>query len=198
MHCLNGPTPPSDITLGIFAGGRASRLGGIDKAWLERDGVPQVVRFARRFAAETGYVLVSANRDLQRYAGQDLPVVADRTSDAGPLGGLDAIVHACHTPWLMTLPVDLVGVNECLLPTLIAEAADNGAYAEDENGPQPLVALWRVDTVRSAIQAALANCDLAVHTLQARLGMRCVRFNGVRFGNLNTLSDLEVAGFPAP
>ena len=28
------------ITLGILAGGRASRLGGRDKAWLQRNGVP--------------------------------------------------------------------------------------------------------------------------------------------------------------
>jgi len=38
-----------EVTLGILAGGRASRLGGRDKAWLQRDGVPQVLRIARRF-----------------------------------------------------------------------------------------------------------------------------------------------------
>jgi len=86
------PSPAaSDITLGILAGGRATRLGGIDKAWLERDGMPQVVRWQRRFAQETGAVLVSANRNLERYALAGLTTVADRTvGDLGPLAGLDA------------------------------------------------------------------------------------------------------------
>jgi len=191
------PSPAaSDITLGILAGGRATRLGGIDKAWLERDGVPQVVRWQRRFAHETGAVLVSANRNLERYSLAGLTTVADRTAtDLGPLAGLDALAQACVTPWMLTLPVDLVGVNECLLPTLVALVGANGAFAVDDDGPQPLVALWRVRALQDATAAAAATGEVAVHALQAGLGMAAVRFDGVRFGNLNTPDDLAAAGF---
>jgi molybdopterin-guanine dinucleotide biosynthesis protein A len=185
---------PSDITLGILAGGRATRLGGRDKAWLSQAGVPQVLRWQRRFAAETGAVLVSANRDPARYLEHGLQVVADRMPDAGPLAGLDALARACTTPWLLTLPVDLVGVNECLLPTLYAEATDNGAFAQDDHGPQPLVALWRTAALRDAAPQSLDAGEHAVHALQSRLGMVAVRFAGVRFGNLNTPGDLQAAG----
>ncbi len=186
---------PSDITLGILAGGRASRLGGIDKAWLERDGVAQVVRWHRRFAGETASVLVSANRNLDRYAPLGMRAVPDRAgTDLGPLAGLDALAIACATPWLVTIPVDLVGVNECLLPTLVAMTGDNGAFAVDDDGPQPLVALWRVAALRDAVAQALAAREMAVHALQATLGMAAVRFDGVRFGNLNTPGDLTAAG----
>jgi molybdopterin-guanine dinucleotide biosynthesis protein A len=34
--------------------------------------------------------------------------------------------------------------------------------------------------------------------MQARLGMACVRFRGVRFGNLNTPADLLAAGYCPP
>ncbi|MBF6024797.1 molybdenum cofactor guanylyltransferase [Lysobacter niastensis] len=186
---------PSDITLGILAGGRASRLGGIDKAWLERDGVAQVVRWHRRFAGETASVLVSANRNLDRYAPLGMRAVPDRAgTDLGPLAGLDALAIACATPWLVTIPVDLVGVNECLLPTLVAMTGDNGAFAVDDDGPQPLVALWRVVALRDAVEQAIAAREMAVHALQATLGMAAVRFDGVRFGNLNTPGDLTAAG----
>ncbi len=187
----------SDITLGLLAGGRASRLGGLDKAWLERDGVPQVLRFARWFAPDVGSVLVSANRSLERYAEQGLTTVTDRRPGAGPVGGLDALAQACCTSWLLTLPVDLVGVNECLLPTLIAEAAADGSYAEDDDGPQPLVALWRIEALRDALAMTVDSGDLAVRALQARLVMARVRFAGVRFGNLNTPANLVAAGFPS-
>jgi len=186
--------PPSDITLGILAGGRASRLGGLDKAWLEREGVPQVLRIAHRFAPEVGKVLVSANRAFDRYAEHSLDAVVDRIPNAGPLGGLDALAHVCASRWLLTLPVDLIGVNECLLPSLAA-TGEQGAYAEDDDGLQPLVALWRVDLLRAAASQALEAGDLAVQSLQTRLGMTRVRFTGVRFGNLNTPAELRAAGF---
>lgn len=189
---------PSSITLGILAGGRATRLGGADKAWLERDGLAQVIRWQRRFAHETSALLVSANRDLHRYAAAGLHAVPDRVvHDIGPLAGLDALAAACITPWLLTVPVDLVGVNECLLPTLASAAGDSGAFAVDDDGPQPLVALWRVEALRQAMPAALAG-DGAVHALQRTLGMAAVRLQGVRFGNLNTPDDLATAGIHFP
>jgi molybdopterin-guanine dinucleotide biosynthesis protein A len=183
-----------EITLGILAGGRATRLGGCDKAWLERDGVPQVLRVARRFAGEVSGVLVSANRPDARYPSHGLTVVADRIPDVGPLGGLDALAAACATPWLLTIPVDLVGVNECLLPTLIASAGDSGAFAQDDDGVQPLVALWRVEKLLRAVPRALEAGEYAMQSLQERMDMACVRFTGVRFGNLNTPADLVAAG----
>lgn len=183
-------------TLGLLAGGRATRLGGLDKAWLERDGTAQVLRLAGRVRDEVDAVLVSANRSLERYAAAGLEAVRDRRPDLGPLGGLDALAAACATPWLLTLPVDLVSVNDCLLRSLRA-AGGQGAWAEDDDGRQPLVALWRVDALRAALPAALESGNLAVRGLQARLGMVPVRFEGLRFGNLNTPADLAAAGVSA-
>lgn len=191
--------PPSELTLGLLAGGRASRLGGIDKAWLERDGQAQVVRWLRRFGDEVGAALVSTNRTPDRYRAAGLTPVSDRVQgDIGPLAGLDALAAACTTPWLLSLPVDLVGVNECLLQTLAALRSDSGAFAIDDDGPQPLVALWRVEAMRAALAVALQTGQHAVRDLQARLGMAPVRLAGVRFGNLNTPGDLAAAGIPGP
>ncbi len=192
------PLAPGAVSLGILAGGRASRLGGRDKAWLQRDGVSQVVRWQRRFSSQVHEVLASANADPAPYAAQGLRVVADRVGEGGPLAGLDALAHACTTPWLLTLPVDLVGVDECLLQSLHAGAAVDGAFAQDDDGLQPLVALWRTRALRDAAGQALETGQWAVHRLQAALGMACVRFAGVRFGNLNTPDDLRAAGIPLP
>lgn len=185
----------SHITFGILAGGRATRLGGIDKAWIERDGIPQVLRWQRRFGNETATVLVSANRDLPRYSDAGLTIVADRaTDDLGPIAGLDALLQNCRTAWLLTLPVDLVGVNDCLLSSLWSGRGDSGAFAIDAEGPQPLVALWRVDAASAVVTTAIEQRNGAIHALQTELGMRGVRFEGVRFGNLNTPEDLVAAG----
>lgn len=183
-------------TLGILAGGRASRLGGRDKAWLERDGVPLVLALSRRLGPGVDAVLVSANGDPSRYRAHGLDMVPDRIAGIGPLGGLDALAGACTTSWLLTVPVDAVALVDGLLPALRAEDGP-GAWAEDDDGPQPLVALWRVDALRAALAPALASGDHAVHALQARLRMARVRFAGARFGNLNTPGDLAAAGIDA-
>jgi molybdopterin-guanine dinucleotide biosynthesis protein A len=184
---------PEGVTLGLLAGGRATRLDGRDKAWLERGGTPLVLALARRLEPEVDAVIASANRNQERYLAHGLCAVHDRIAGVGPLGGLDALADACRTPWLLTLPVDVVSVNDCLLRSLRAAGGD-GAWAEDEDGPQPLVALWRTASLRAAVAETIAAGDLAVHALQARLGMARVHFAGVRFGNLNTPADLAAAG----
>ncbi len=186
---------PRDIALGILAGGRGTRLGGCDKAWIVRDGIPQVQRLARRFADETGTAFVSANGASERFEALGLRVVRDRAPDLGPIGGLHALAQACDAPWLLTVPVDLVAVNDCLLPTL-ASAGGQGASVEDDDGPQPLVALWRVDALRTALAAAPG--ERAVHALQDAMGMPRIRLPGVRIGNLNTPDDLADAGATLP
>ncbi len=182
------------VTLGILAGGRATRLDGRDKAWLERDGVPQVLRVARRFDSQVATVIASANRNIARYIDHGITPVADRQAGVGPMAGLDAMSRACRTHWLLTIPVDVIGVNECLLPTLAAEASTTGAFAVDDDGPQPLVALWRMEALREVIASAIDSRDFAIHALQQRLEMARVHFVGVRFGNLNTPADLIAAG----
>lgn len=201
---VSPPISPADITLGLIAGGRASRLGGLDKAWLTRAGVPQVLRWARRYPGEHGPVQVSANRDPDRYRAHGLDVVPDRHADLGPLGALDALAHACTTPWLFTLPVDVVGVNDCLPRTLVSQRGDDGACIEDMDGPQPLVALWRVDALRAvcddAMRAAVATgTPVGARALQTSMAFAMVRFADFRFGNLNTPDDLRLAGMdPLP
>lgn len=182
-----------DVTLGILAGGRGSRLGGRDKAWLQRDGVPQVLRIARRFEGECATILISANRDLHRYAGHGLTAIEDRIAETGPLGGLDALASACETAWLLTIPVDIVDVSDCLLRALVSAGGD-GAVAEDDDGLQPLVALYRVEPLRPAVAAALGVRAFSVQAMQARIPLPCVRLAGLRFGNLNTPADLRLAG----
>jgi len=180
------------ITLGILAGGRATRLGGIDKAWLRRDGIHQVIRLRNIFASQVNTTLVSANRNLTRYANQKLQTITDRTSDAGPLSGIDALVAACRTPWLLTIPVDILSIPVGLLERLATTR--QGAFAADDDGPQPLVALWPVAKTKDAVAYALASNSYAVRALQARLDMPAIRFQPFRFGNLNTPDDLDAAG----
>lgn len=196
-HGSRMPIAPADLTLGLLAGGRARRLGGLDKAWLRRDGECQVLRLARAFGPCVAAIAVSANRGLPRYAASGLRAVADRAPDLGPLGGLDALAATAATPWLLTVPVDALDAGPWLLDALVAAGAGQGAYAVDDDGVQPLFALWPLAPLRAALAPALAARRLAVRALQAELGMAAARLAGLRLGNLNTPADLVAAGIAA-
>ena len=190
----SSPVPASDITLGILAGGRGVRLGQCEKAWLRRDGLSQVERWSQRFAGEVSAVLVSANRDLHRFRALGLTAVADLYAEVGPVAGLDALSATCRTPWLLTVPVDLLDAGDDLLLKLSAAASVAGSYARDDDGTQPLVALWSVDRLRAVLDETLPAKVWAIQELQRTLGMACLNFEGFRFGNLNTPQDLDAAG----
>lgn len=185
--------PANDVTLGILAGGRGMRLGMCEKAWLYRDGLSQVERWARRFGNEVSAVLISANRELERFQALGLTAVVDRYPGIGPVAGLDALSVACRTPWLFTLPVDLLDAGDDLLLMLSAARSAAGAYAQDDEGKQPLVALWHVERLRRVLDATLPEQVWAIHELQGTLDMACACFDGIRFGNLNTPQDLDAA-----
>jgi molybdopterin-guanine dinucleotide biosynthesis protein A len=191
---------PADVTLGLLAGGAGRRLGGVDKAWLERGGVPQVVRIAGAAAPFAGAIVVSSNADPRRFEAHGWPVVRDALPGQGPIAGLDALARACRSDWLLTLPVDLVEVPPSAIDTLLATACGGGAggWVEDADGPQPLVAVWRAGPLRASAASAIESGDLAVHDLGSRLDMVRVHLPDVRFGNLNTESDLRAQHVSRP
>ena len=86
----------NDITGLILAGGRGSRMGGVDKGLQTFHGTPMVQHVLQRLAPQTSAVLINANRNVDRYAMFGVPVVADALPDfAGPLAGMLAGLDQC-------------------------------------------------------------------------------------------------------
>ncbi|AUH51907.1 molybdenum cofactor guanylyltransferase [Chromobacterium sp. ATCC 53434] len=112
------PSPlPDAVTALLLAGGQGARMGGVDKGWVALAGAPLAERVAARLRPQADALLISANRNRERYAalGQ---VVEDAAEFAGcgPLAGLEAGLAACRTRWLLSVPCDLP-----FLPTDLAE-----------------------------------------------------------------------------
>ena len=97
----------ADITGWVLAGGRGSRMGGIDKGLQLHAGVPLALRAMRRLAPQVGGVAINANRHADAYASFGVPVYPDSLADhPGPLGGFLAGLEHCTTTYLMTVPCD--------------------------------------------------------------------------------------------
>lgn len=141
---MNEPSPQSTLTGLILAGGRGSRMGGVDKGLVEFQGEPLVVQIARRLAPQVGTLKINANRNLERYAALGFEVVADRFPDfAGPLAGMASGLHGLQTPWLLSVPCDSPFVPPDYAARMLAavNAADAEVGMAVCDGRQPVFAL---------------------------------------------------------
>ena len=97
----------SDITGVILAGGRGSRMGGVDKGLQNFNGMPMALHALMRLAPQVGEVMINANRNLGAYDAMGVPVWPDALPDyPGPLAGFLTGLERCETPYLVTVPCD--------------------------------------------------------------------------------------------
>lgn len=128
----------------ILCGGEARRLGGCDKPLEPLLGEPIVQRVARAIAPHVGRVLISANRNGERYAAYGEVIADGRHAGRGPLAGIAAALAAARSPLLLCVPGDAPALPAELVPRLRATQAASAAaivHAVDGSGPQPLCCL---------------------------------------------------------
>ena len=96
-----------DITGLVLAGGRGTRMGGVDKGLQSFNGLPLALHALLRLRPQVGEALINANRNLAAYESFGVPVWPDVLADyAGPLAGFLTGLERCETPWLLTVPCD--------------------------------------------------------------------------------------------
>lgn len=117
----NFQLPPCSILL--LAGGRGQRMGGQDKGLLVWQGQPLIAHLHHQTRGLSDDLIISCNRNLERYALYADQLVHDDNSDfPGPLAGIRAGLAVARHPHLMVLPCDVPRIDAELL-TAMREAA---------------------------------------------------------------------------
>ena len=133
----------------VLAGGRARRMAGRDKGLIELAGRPMVHWVVQRLVPQTASVLISANRNVERYADLGFEVIRDADDGfLGPLAGISAGLTQAVTPWLVTVPCDSPLLVADLVVRLFAAVPGNStsiAVAHDGNRLQPAFSLIHRD-----------------------------------------------------
>lgn len=139
----------------VLAGGASSRMG-TDKAFIEIDGAPMVVRAAETLRAAGAEPVVVVGGDGARLRALGLDAVPDRYPGEGPLGGVITALAALDTHGegldaVATLPCDVISPAPAAVRLVIDGLATAGQPAADLAVPvgagaaQWTHAVWRRD-----------------------------------------------------
>jgi len=153
----------SEITGLILAGGRGSRMGGVDKGLQNFNDVPLALHTQLRLSPQVGELLINANRNLAAYESFGVPVWPDATSlgdFAGPLAGFLTGLEHCETTFMMTVPCDTPLFPHDLMARLAAalEAEDaeiampTAREADGQLRAQPVFCLMHSDLLESLVR----------------------------------------------
>ncbi len=190
---------PEMITGLILAGGRGSRMGGVDKGLQNHQGMSLAMHALLRLSPQVGSVMVNANRNLGAYESMGVPVWPDALPDyPGPLAGLLTGLERCETPYLVTVPCDTPNFPLDLVArlgaALQADDAEIAMAAAQEDGTlrtQPVFCLVKSELLESLMRY--------MHSGQRKIDRwtamhRCVVVefdDSAAFFNANTLAELQ-------
>ena len=198
----------NEITGLVLAGGRGSRMGGLDKGLQNFNGTPlalhTVLRLQMQEGGLIGELMLNANRNLAAYEAFGAPVWPDTLSDfAGPLAGFMTGLERCETPYLLTVPCDTPLFPFDLAQRMAQAFEDEDteiamAAAPEEDGQlraQPVFCLMRVDLLESLV-AFTQSGGRKIDQWTATHKTVIVPFNEPRddpraFHNTNTLAELH-------
>jgi molybdenum cofactor guanylyltransferase len=189
----------NDITGLVLAGGRGSRMGGVDKGLQNHRGLPLALHALLRLQPQVGHAMINANRNLAAYDSMGVPVWPDPLADyPGPLAGLLAGLEHCTTPYLVTVPCDTPNFPLDLVERLAAAAQEQDAElamaATVENGArqvQPVFCLLR-STLLESLVAYLHAGERKIDRWTARHRCAEVVFDDTAaFFNANTMAELQ-------
>jgi molybdopterin-guanine dinucleotide biosynthesis protein A len=195
----------NDITGLILAGGRGSRMGGVDKGLQIYRGRPLAQHALERLRPQVGRVMVNANRNQDTYRALNVPVWPDEVPDyPGPLAGMLAGLAHCHTTLLATVPCDTPNFPLDLVARLAhgllgadADIAVAYTHAGDELFPQPVFCLMKT-SLKDALAAFIAAGERKTGFFaRGQRNTRVIFDDEAQFFNINTLTELEQSQRPA-
>ena len=182
------------VTGVILAGGKATRMGGVDKGLVTIRGRPMVAWVIDALRPQVATVLINANRNADRYREFGCPVIDDGDSEfRGPLSGMLSAMRAARTPYIAVVPCDSPLIGADLVERLCTVAASSGApivAAHDGERLQPVFALMSCG-LRDDLAGYLDDGERKIDRWYARHGYVSVDFSDAAdsFANVNAPDD---------
>lgn len=156
------------VILGLFVGGRGTRMGGVDKSALPTPAGPSILERTVSLAEGLGLrvFLVGDGAPHAR-----LPRLVDTPTGVGPLGGLAALLAEAGEGHALALACDMPFVAEADLAALVASPSSATVLAARTGEHwEPLFARYHAPRARPIVAALLAEGRRALSAVVERAG----------------------------
>ncbi|HUL91400.1 MAG TPA: molybdenum cofactor guanylyltransferase MobA [Burkholderiales bacterium] len=179
----------------ILAGGKGSRMGGVDKGLQVFRGRRLVDHVYERLSPQVGGIIINANQNQDAYRSFGVRVVSDAIGGfAGPLAGFHAGLSVSKRPFLASVPCDSPFLPQDLIARLYARIDETGAelaVAKTGDQPHPVFSMMRRG-VLDHLSDFLKEGGRKIDAWYATLNVVEVAFDdeAEAFSNINTLEEL--------
>jgi molybdopterin-guanine dinucleotide biosynthesis protein A len=189
------------VTGVVLAGGRASRMGGRDKAFAAVGGEPIAVRTLRIFRGLFPQVLVATNR-AERFRALDVETVADVFPGCGPLAGVHAAMQRASHPHVFVAACDMPGLDADVIRFLLDRiGAADAVVPRWDLDIEPLHAVYAVrllplveETLRAGRHAMREFLPRVRVDYVAEDELKRIRGTARSMLNVNTPEELAAVG----
>ncbi|EGD55132.1 molybdenum cofactor guanylyltransferase [Gordonia neofelifaecis] len=174
----------------VLAGGRATRMGGVDKAAVDIAG-RSLIDIVYEAVADAHPVIVVGPESLER---PGVRVIREDPPFGGPVAGLAAALAAIDTDevWLLACDLPRASAIVAQLREVPLAAADDAVILEDADGrAQWLAGRYRAGALRRALARLPEVRDASMRALVGGLALRSVVDRAGATIDLDTWDDVE-------
>lgn len=187
MRCL------TEVTGVVLAGGRATRMGGLDKGLINLNGQPLFEHVMSKLAPQVGSMVISANRNIEIYQSFGIDVLSDTLPDyPGPLAGMLSAMQHLSGEWFLFCPCDTPNIPDDLAYKLWMQKGESYAvWVNDGERDHPTITLMHRKLVTD-LEQYLAAGERRVMLFLRKVGGKPILFANQmqNFINVNTPKDL--------
>jgi molybdopterin-guanine dinucleotide biosynthesis protein A len=181
----------------ILAGGKGSRMGGIDKALIKIEGKAIIERIVETIRYVVHNILIVSDNDYS-FKGVNVTMVRDIEKDKGPMMGIYSGLISSKTEWNFACGCDMPYLTTSIILTLIENIRECEAVVPLVDGKrEPLCALYSKRVIKR-LQDAIRGDILKVSDFLSNVNVEYVGDDLLRktdlecnpFFNINYEADI--------
>ena len=189
----------SAVVIGIFVGGKGSRMGGCNKGLLPspHNNEPilnYLLAIIRNLTSVQHETVLVGNTGVYSTHWPELTVLNDAQQDCGPLGGLVSLLSyargrrvvaiACDMPHITTRDIEILATQPMTKGILSPQASQTSPW-------EPLFASYQPSIVLPVAKEKLEKRQLSLQKLLLEIGVETAHIDARSLRDWDTKEDIE-------
>ena len=167
-----------NVTAIVLAGGKNTRMGGLDKSMLPIRGVPMIRHIVNQLELHFGEILIGAD-DSEKYRFLGHRIIQDEGKGMGPLMAIySCLLSSCNDLNFITA-CDIPDINIDFISSMLelSEGADIVMPVNGSDDYEPLHAIYRKSVIPAA-RELLKEYKLKISGLFGMVATKFIPFDG--------------------